>query len=211
MMQVGRQQVYNQQPTITGASTLNPPGHSAVAAPGQPAAPGATPGRQAGQFIPDAQYLAQAAQAQFQRQQQLDQIKAQHEAGLSAYNESVRRASEDVPQQRQQVSQSANKQGLFYSGQLGKQLGDYETMVARQRADLQNQFSSEEKAREAARTAILQGEPIDTAAAKAEAVQRQIERDSQAASQNALAPTPVPKRRAIPKPKPKPRRRRRKR
>jgi hypothetical protein len=173
--------------------------------PGAPSTPGQIPPRTNAQFAPDAQYLAQAAQAQFQRQTQLNQIEAEHQSALGSYAEGQRRLMEGVPQQRQDVKEGAAKAGLFYSGQLGKRLGDLETQIARSRADAQSQFNTDERARQAARATILQGGTLDDAAMKAEAVQRQIERDRAAASANQLAPTPVP---ARPGTKPKPKRRR---
>jgi hypothetical protein len=139
---------------------------------------------------------------------QINQINAEHQAAVGSYQEGQRRLMEGVPQQQQNIKEGANKAGLFYSGQLGKRLGDLETQIARQRADAQSQFQGDERSREAARAAILQGGTIDDAALKAEAVARQLQRDQASAAGNRLVPTPVPKRRTKPKPKPKPRRRR---
>lgn len=166
----------------------------------QSPAPGAGQGAAGAprQFVPDAQYLAQAGQAQFERQTRLNELSAEGEAQRTATQEAIRRMMEDAPDQRREVSQAANKQGLFYSGQLGKRLGDLETQLSRQRADVQSQFDAGQRAREAARTAILAGVPLEEAALRAEAAERRIAHDSEAAASNSLAPTPVPK-----KPKPK--------
>lgn len=153
----------------------------------QPQAP-----RAAATFAPDATYLAEAAQRQFARQTQLNELSAQSEHGRTIQQEAIRRLMEGVPEQRQQTSQSYNKAGLFYSGQLGKALGDIETAVARQRADIQGNFSGEERAREAARNALLQGAPLEEAAALAANVERQLSTDAGLAEAGALAPTPVP-------------------
>lgn len=182
----------------------------APAVPHAPGVPAARPAPQApgvarkpGVFIPDAQYLAGAAQRQFERNTHINELTAEGDAQRSMMQESVRRLMEVVPEQRQGIKEGANRQGLFYSGQLGKSLGDLETQVARQRGDIQREYDTGSRAREAARTAILRGAPLEEAAAKAEAVQRQIERDQGAASRNALVPTPKPKA-AAPKAKPKP-------
>lgn len=144
-------------------------------------------------FTPDASYIAQAAQAQFNRTNQINQLNAESESQRSTLQESIRRLMENAVGQRQSTKETANKQGLFYSGQLGKRLGDLESQIARQRADMQSDFDAQERARAAARQAILQGEPLETAAMRAEAVERQLARDEQAAAANQLAPNPPPK------------------
>lgn len=169
-----------------------------------PASPNAA--RPTTQFIPDAQYLAAAAQAQFNRQTQLDQLQAQDEAERTQTTEAIRRLMDDAGNQRQQTTQTAAKQGLFYSGQLGKRLGDLESQVSRQRADIQSSADTNARARAAARQAILSGAPLDQAALLAEAIGRQTDRDTTAAQNRQLVPTPVkPK----PKPKKKPKKKKR--
>ena len=166
--------------------------------------PQATP-RTPAVFAPDAQYIAEAAQKQFDRTNQVNQLNADADTARTMHQEAVRRLMEPVPEQRQQISQQANKQGLFYSGVLGKRLSDMEAAVARQRADLQASHDAEQRAREAARTAILNGATLEDAALQAAAVERQITRDQEAAANNSLARNPPPKPRPKPKPKPKPR------
>ena len=192
----------NFQAQVPRAPAVHPPGAPAPQTPG-------VPPRQSAQFIPDAQYLAEAAQRQFERQTRLDELKAEGEAQRTATQEAMRQLMQGAPEQRQQINQGAARQGLFYSGILGKRQGDFESQLVRQRANVQGQFDTQQRAREAARAAILRGAPLDEAAAKAAAVERQIQRDTQAASNNQLAPTPPPKATAKPKPKPtaKPRRR----
>lgn len=173
--------------TFTGAPAAPPaPRPTAIAAPVAPA-------RTAAQFTPDAQYIAEAAQQQFNRTNSVNQLNAQSESERSNLAEAIRRLTEDAVGQRQGVREGANKQGLFYSGQLGKRLGDLESQIARQRADLQSDFDQSEAAREAARQAILQGAPLEEAALRAAGVERQIGRDEVAAGSNQLAPNPVKK------------------
>jgi hypothetical protein len=94
----------------------------------------------------------------------------------------------DAPQQRQGIRQGANKVGLFYSGQLTKQLNDYEQALQRSQDDLNTGFSQREGARQAAITALQQGAPVGDAQLQAEAAGRQITGDTAAADVGALAP-----------------------
>jgi hypothetical protein len=158
----------------------------------QGSTPTATP-RTPAVFTPDAQYIAQAAQAQFDRTNQINQLNADADTARNTFQEAVRRLMEGVPEQRQGLKQQANKQGLFYSGILGKRLGDLEAAVARQRADMQGSHDVEQRAREAARAALLSGATLEDAAMQAAAVERQIARDQEAAASNSLAPNPKPK------------------
>lgn len=179
--------------TFTGGVPAAPsaPSVTSFGGPVQPPAAPQAP-RAAATFAPDATYLAEAAQRQFARQTQLNELQAQSEHGRTIQQEAIRRLMESVGEQRQQTSQSYNKAGLFYSGQLGKALGGIETAVARQRADIQGNFDAEERAREAARNALLQGAPLEEAAALAANVERQLGTDAGLAEAGALAPTPVP-------------------
>lgn len=198
--------------TRAGMAALAPPRAPGTPAVGQPpmAGPGGG-GRKPAQFVPDATYLAQAAQQQFQRTSALNRISEESQTGRQSRDEAVRRVLEGLPQALQQTNQEYNKAGLFYSGQLGKARGEIETAIGRQRADIQNAFAAEERARQVERAAIQQGEPLETAALRAAAVERALTRDAEAASQNQLARNPRPKARPKPKPKPKPKPRPRRR
>lgn len=198
----------NYRMTSSGAIGLNTA--SAMRAMAAPSAMPATaapvaPARSPAVFTPDASYIAEAAQQQFNRTNSVNQLNQQSEAERTNLQEAIRRIGEDAVGQRQATREGANKQGLFYSGQLGKRLGDLESAIARQRADLQTRFDQSEVAREAARQAILQGAPLETAALQAASVERQIGRDESAAASNSLAPNPSPR----PRPKPKPKRKKR--
>jgi hypothetical protein len=178
-----------------------------VPQPGQPAPQAAAPGapaRTQAQFAPDAQYLAEAAQRQFGRTTSLDQLTAEDDAQRNQTQEAIRRLMEDATTQRQSTTEGAAKQGLFYSGQLGKRLGDLESQLARQRADVQSQYDNGARARAVARQAILSGAPLEEAAGLAAAAERQVGRDTDAANARQLVPTVVK-----PKPKPKPKKKKR--
>ena len=209
---------------FTGGA-LGPPPQQRPAAPSAPRVPKPAPvasptggaqaptaARTAAVFTPDAQYLAEAAQAQFNRTNRINQLNAEQENDRAVYQEATRRLMEGVPEQRQQISEQANRQGLFYSGQLGKRLGDLEAGVARQRADMRMSYDTEQRARQAARAAILAGEPLETAAMRAASVERSLAKAAEAASQNQLAVNPKAREhKPKPKPKPKPRRKKRRR
>jgi hypothetical protein len=153
--------------------------------PGQPQA-GPAP------FTPDAEYLAAAAQRQFDRTKALEGLTSQTTNDKTDTSEAIRRLLQGAPEQRQGITQNANRAGLFYSGQLGKQLTDYEGNLTRAQGDIQLDYDRREQARAAARAAIEQGASLEEAAALAESAGRQVSRDSDAAASNSLVPTPLP-------------------
>jgi hypothetical protein len=165
------------RPPMAGA----PPGQSP---PGQPQENHAT-------FAPDAEYLAAAAQRQFERTQALQGLTTQSSTDKADTAEAIRRLTSAAPEQRQGIKQSANRAGLFYSGQLGKQLGNFEADLTQRQGDVTTDWQRREDAREAARAAIEQGRPLEEAAALAEAAGRQVNRDAVAADNYMLAPPPA--------------------
>jgi hypothetical protein len=172
---------------------------------GAPAsAPGGAGPTQPAQLIPDAQYLAEAAQRGFQRSQQLGQLGTQSTYDRSDTQEALRRMLTQRGLDEQSTRQNANRAGLFYSGQLGKSLGQVDTAYQQSQDDAQRAFDRREAARTAARQAIFQCPPIDEAAGLAESAARQVTSDQQAAQMNALAP-PAPAKPKQPKPKQRPR------
>jgi hypothetical protein len=164
------------RPPMAGA----PPGQSP---PGQPQENHAT-------FVPDAEYLAGAAQRQFDRTQAIKGLTTQGSQDKADTAEAVRRLLAKAPEQRQGIKQSANRAGLFYSGQLGKNLNNFEADLTQTRGDIDQGYQRREEARAAARAAIEQGMPIEEAAAMAESATRQVGRDSVAADNYMLAPPP---------------------
>lgn len=166
------------QGAIGGAPAANP-GVSA-------GTPATTP--TAGQITPDAAYLARAAQAAFQRTTQLNRLHEEGKDDSTNTQTAISRMIENALKDRSKISEGAGKEGLFYSGQLTKRLGDYETELKRSRDDVQTSFDQREAARIAARKAIEAGAPIDDAAELSDAVTRQIGRDTTAADLGALVP-----------------------
>lgn len=79
----------------------------------------------------------------------LDQYYTARKADLQAADDTDTRElaknqgllNEQMPKDQLSAKQGANKAGLFYSGFLGKNLGDIETSYARRRTDLQNAYN----------------------------------------------------------------------
>lgn len=144
------------------------------------------------QLVPDAQFLAEQARAQFERQTQIDQYASQSRDDVTNTQEAIRRLLQEVPDSRNTIKGGANKEGLLYSGQLGKRLDDYQAGVTRQQTDLNTGQQQREEARAAARAALERGASIDEAAALAALAERRIGVDQTDASLGALAPTQQP-------------------
>lgn len=178
--------------SINAPATARPPKAPTVA----PIA-ATPPAPKPAEFAPDSQYLADAAQRAFERQQKITQLNTESRIDTTDFNEALRRMTESRAGVEQQTRQTANKQGLFYSGQLGKRLGDVATDFTRRQSDAQLQYDRREAARRAAIAAIEAGAPLEEAAAMAAAADRQLARDQEAADARALAqesapaPTPV--------------------
>jgi hypothetical protein len=162
-------------------------------APGAPpaASPPGQPQENHATFAPDAEYLAAAAQRQFERTQAIQGLTSQSSTDKSDTAEAIRRLTSAAPEQRQGIKQGANKAGLFYSGQLGKQLGNFEADLTQRQGDINLDMQRREDARAAARAAIEQGAPLEEAAALAESAGRQVQRDATAADNNMLVPPPA--------------------
>lgn len=199
-----RRQALQRAQTVRPAQVGQPApgGPPAASPPGQPQQAG-TP------FAPDAQYLAEAASRQFERQQAMQQLTTTGENDKTDTAEALRRLLQKAPDERRGIKEGANRAGLFYSGHLGKSLGDYEANLAQQQGDINTDAQRREDARAAARRAIEQGAPLEEAAALAESATRQVDRDTQAADAGALVPPVVTPPRPVPVRRPARRRRRR--
>lgn len=156
----------------------------AAPAPAAPTAPSV--------FAPDAQYLAEAGQRLQDRQAKTNELNANTQTDSQDTAEAIRRLLQSRGEVETSTKQTANKQGLFYSGQLGKRLGDVAADFTRRQSDAQLALDRREAAREAARRAIESGAPLSEAAALAQAADRQIARDQTAADANALVRNPSP-------------------
>jgi hypothetical protein len=158
------------------------PGQAAPQAGGAPAASNAAP------ITPDAQYLAEAAQAAFRRTQQLNSLTQEEQDDRTNTATAINRLLENAASDRVKIGEGANREGLFYSGQASKRLGDYEQQLNRARDDAQVLLAQRQAGRVAQRQGIEQGGPLDDAVAMSLAAQRQTARDTSAADVNALVP-----------------------
>lgn len=151
----------------------------------QPATPSA--GSAAAVDPRDATYYAQSAQADFARNQKINQLTSEGSQDTQDHEEALRRLLENQPRAIQNAREQYNKMGLFYSGKLGEREGDLNTQYAQQRGDMDQSFERRQAARAAARAALEQGAPLDEAARLAEAADRQIDRDTATAAAGGLA------------------------
>lgn len=168
------------------AGTPQPP--QAPQAPGAPGAAGGAGGAAPAQWVPDAQYLAEAAQKAFLRTQQLTSLTKEAQDDKTNTQTAINRLLENALSDRTKIAEGANKEGLFYSGQHTKRLGDYETQLNRAKGDAETALSQREQGRLLQRTTIEQGGPLEDAVAQALAAQRQVSRDTTAADNMALVP-----------------------
>jgi hypothetical protein len=166
--------------------------------PGIPLAPAQTPAptsttTQAAPVDPrDAAYYNAIAKLQFQANQGLANLDQQDAYATTDLQNALGRLHAQQPIAQQNTENTANAQGLFYSGQLGSRLGALNTQYAQQEGDINQNAQRAQAARAAARNAIQQGLPIDTAAALAAAVDRQGARDAANPPQDITTTTPAP-------------------
>ena len=129
----------------------------------------------------DAQYWMERAKLFNQQQQQLADLQKQQEWADLDYQEAVRRLTERYQRQRQATTTAANRAGLFYSGQLGKWLGDIDVEESRRLSDLRQDYERRSEARKALiaklQEAIQQGRVIGEEDIFAAAVQRAAQAD----------------------------------
>ena len=96
----------------------------------------------------DSLYYAQLAAGQAGANNQLAQLQFQSKAEKAALGERLRLLGEQEPVTRQGATNSANLQGLLYSGALGRQQGDIGLDFLRQRTGAQTDFDTAEQQRQ---------------------------------------------------------------
>jgi hypothetical protein len=141
----------------------------------------------------DSQYFADIAQQRFKAQQQTNQLGQDSAYDRTDFQEALRRLGQQQGRDVQTTRENAAREGLFYSGQLGKREGDVNTDYARRTGDARLAFDRREAGRMAARRALQAGASIDEAAARAAAVERQLDRDATSATAGTLARNPKPR------------------
>lgn len=125
----------------------------------------------------DPTYWAQRAKLIFQRDQEVNRLTREQAYSDQDFTEALRRRAEDKPKQVQSIREGANREGLLFSGQLGRRVGEFETAFQREESDARLSHEREKAARQAARDALAQGYTLEEAALLAEAVARQQDRD----------------------------------
>jgi hypothetical protein len=138
--------------------------------------------------IQDPSFLAWQAQ----RQNEINQTKAGYDAADQSESlaraEALRRLGTQKPTDVRKTSESFNKAGLFYSGQLGRAQDDLQANYLQREGDVNSRFDASAASRRAARQALDQGYPLEVAAQLAAAADRKISADSAAADEGVLAP-----------------------
>jgi hypothetical protein len=188
-------------PTGSGpnpAGTQPPPRGPATAP--NPPYPGTATGQGGKQTKPpgparygdDSTAAAERAQLRFDTAQKLAELAQQGAYDRADLAESQRRSDVQQGLDTQATRESANRAGLFYSGQLGKSQDELAARYARTRFDTQTKSDRAEAARMAARQALLQGATLEEAAISARNVDRRIAADQAAADARSLVPEPGP-------------------
>jgi hypothetical protein len=150
--------------------------------PGTPAA--AQPA--GGTLTPDSQFFQWDASALAKKQTDLAENAQQGAVNQTTLQSALRRLKEQQPLDESNQQSASNRQGLFYSTNLGNKLGDIAKSYVQQRSQAQGSFDQSERARAAARAAIEAGYGVDQAAQYAAAADRQISRDQTAADAGGL-------------------------
>jgi hypothetical protein len=154
------------------------PAHQAGAAPPLPPLVNA-PAPPPAVDVRDSDYYSWLAQRQGEVNQQQIGYDAQDASEQAARTEALRRMALQRPEDLKTADRSFNKAGLFYSGGLGKARGNIEADYTRQEADTNATYDRSRAAREAARTALLNGFSQEQAAQLAAAADRAFARDQE--------------------------------
>lgn len=173
-------------PKVSGVAPMGP----STEAPPAPSAPAFQ------SFLTDDSASSMAkARSIFSSNQQQGASLRDEQTDRSDLGEALRRMKVQQPKDQQATREGANRQGLFHSGHLGKQLDELATNYARQESDNQLQFDRRQSERLAGRQAITDQQALDLAGIDMDLLGRQIEDDSEAADGGYLVPnepvTPV--------------------
>jgi hypothetical protein len=159
-----------------------------VTTPGTPAGPA----DQGGTLTPDSQYFQWDASALAKKQADLAGNENEGVTNRATLQSALARLKAQQPVDESNASSAANRQGLFYSTNLGNRLGDIAKSYVQQQSQAQTSYDQSERARLAARAAIEAGYGVDQAAQMAAAADRQVSRDTSAADAGALVAQPDP-------------------
>jgi hypothetical protein len=129
----------------------------------------------------DSQYATNAANMKATlgfKQAQLEQDDANDE---TSFREALRRMDAQHPRDDQAAKESANKAGLFYSGTLGKNLGDIASNYAQRSADATEARQARSNQRSAQKSALASGYDVDIGDLAQSAAERKLSDDTSAA------------------------------
>jgi hypothetical protein len=157
-----------------------------------PGAPGTPTVDQGGTLTPDSQYFQWDAGALAKKQADLAGNENEGVSNRATLQSAFARLKAQQPIDQSNASSAANRQGLFYSSNLGNRLGDIAKSYVQQQGQAQTSYDQSERARLAARAAIEAGYGVDQAAQMAAAADRQINRDTTAADAGALVAQGTP-------------------
>lgn len=140
----------------------------------------------------DAQSLAARARAIFDVTQQRQGLEQQGAYDTTDLGEAIRRLQVQQPRDTQTAREAANRQGLFYSGALSRNLDDLKASYLQRQGDLQQSYDRRKSARQSAIEALAQSEQISNQEIDAALADRLTAGDLAAADEGVLAPEDAP-------------------
>jgi hypothetical protein len=149
-------------------------------APAQAAGPASDSNADLKAFL-DSQYATNAANLKAQLGFKTAQVEQDDANDETSYREALRRMEAQRPRDDQSAKESANKAGLFYSGTLGKNLGDIATNYQQRADDAGAARQSRANQRSAQKTALQSGYDVDIGDLAQSAAERKIANDTTAA------------------------------
>lgn len=179
--------------TTAKAAIPKTPAPKAPAAPTASQTPTAAPQQPAAPRDPrDAEYYRQMAKLEYTRDESIKDINLDEGYDSANLHKAIRLLQEQRPQDQTNAKESANKAGLFYSGQLGKQLGDIEVDYTRRQQDLQGDYDYRKSQRDLGRERAIRGVGLDGADLLGEAQGRATTRDAALADAGLFGPDGQP-------------------
>lgn len=148
---------------------------AAPAAPGVAPVPGAKPPGQGTGPALDAQYGIDASQLLFRNTNTVNDLTLAGQRDTTDYQESMRRLAVQRAQALDNANVSANKAGLFYSGQRQKERGRLEAQYRDSEADVSNNYTRAMQDRQEQVNRINESQPLDLESLRQAAIGRGIQ------------------------------------
>lgn len=108
----------------------------------------------------------------------LSQVQQEDANDETTYREALRRMDTQRPRDDSAAKASANKAGLFYSGTLGKNLGDIATSYAQKQADMLNSRQQRANTRQSQLAQLNAGYDVDVSGIADDAISRGLTSDT---------------------------------